>query len=137
METDRRGNDKVRCAVLDTNVLMYIFTERVDVFSQLRELGFNKFVVPSKVVKELRNLSVSLTGKERQAARFALSLVEKFCEVVEVEAVGTDIALLETARRFGCVLITNDKMLKKKAKREGIPVGYLREMKYVAIESDI
>ncbi len=137
METDRRGNDKVRCAVLDTNVLMYIFTERVDVFSQLRELGFNKFVVPSKVVEELRNLSVSLTGKERQAARFALSLVEKFCEVVEIEAVGTDIALLETARRFGCVLITNDKMLKKKAKREGIPVGYLREMKYVAIESDL
>ncbi len=137
MEADRRGNDKVRCAVLDTNVLIYIFTERVDVFAQLRELGFNKFVVPSKVVEELRNLSVSLTGKERQAARFALSLVERFCEVVEIEAVGTDIALLETARRFGCVLITNDKMLKKKAKREGIPVGYLREMKYVAIESDI
>ncbi len=137
MEADRCGNDKVRCAVLDTNVLMYIFTEKVDVFSQLRELGFNKFMVPSKVVEELRNLSVSLTGKERQAARFALSLVEKFCEIVEIEAVGTDIALLETARRFGCVLITNDKMLKKKAKREGIPIGYLREMKYVAIESDI
>ncbi len=137
MEADRSGNYKVRCAVLDTNVLMYVFTEKVDVFAQLRELGFNKFIVPSKVVGELKNLSISLTGKERQAAKFALSLVEKFCEVVEIEAVGTDIALLETARRFGCVLITNDKMLKKKAKREGIPIGYLREMKYVAIESDI
>jgi len=43
METDRCGNYKVRCAVLDTNVLMYVFTEKVDVFAQLRELGFNKF----------------------------------------------------------------------------------------------
>ncbi len=137
MEIDRCGNYKVRCAVLDTNVLMYIFTERVDVFAQLRELGFNKFIVPSKVVEELKNLSISLTGKERQATRFALSLVERFCEVVEIEAVGTDVALLETARRFGCVLITNDKRLKKKAKQEGIPIGYLREMKYVAIESDV
>jgi len=137
METDRCGNDKVRCAVLDTNVLMYIFTEKVDVFAQLKELGFSRFIVPSKVVEELRNLSVSLTGKERQAAKFALSLVERFCEVVKLEAVGTDIALLETARRFGCVLITNDKLLKKRAKREGIPIGYLREMKYVVIESTV
>ncbi len=136
MEAHRCRNDKVRCAVLDTNVLMYIFTEKVDVLSQLRELGFNRFIVPSKVVEELKNLSISLMGRERQAAKFALSLVEKFCEVVEVEVVGTDMALLETARRFGCVLITNDKLLKKKAKREGIPIGYLREMKYVAIESD-
>ncbi len=137
MEADRRGNNKVRCAVLDTNVLIYVFTEKVDVFSQLKELGFNKFLVPKKVVEELRNLSISLTGKERQAAKFALSLVERYCDIVEVEAVGTDIALLETARRFGCALITNDKRLKKKAKREGIPIGYLREMKYVTIESEV
>ena len=137
MEANRCRNDKVRCAVLDTNILIYIFTEKVDVFAQLRELGFNKFVVPSKVVQELKNLSVSLTGRERQAAKFALSLVEKFCDVVDLDAVGTDIALLETARRLGCVLITNDKVLKKRAKREGIPVGYLREMKYVTIESEL
>mgnify|MGYP000560099247 CR=1 FL=1 len=137
MEADRCRNDKVRCAVLDTNVLMYIYTEKVDLFAQLRELGFSKFIIPSKVVQELRNLSISLTGKERQAARFALSLIERFCEVVDIEAVGTDIALLEAAKRFGCTLITNDKRLKKKAKQEGIPIGYLRETKYVAIESEV
>jgi rRNA-processing protein FCF1 len=137
MEADRCRNDKVRCAVLDTNVLMYIYTEKVDVFAQLRELGFNKFIVPSKVVQELKNLSISLTGKERQAAKFALSLIERFCEIVDIETIGTDIALLETAKRFGCILITNDKRLKKKAKQEGIPIGYLREMKYVAVESEV
>ncbi len=137
MEADRRRNDKVRCAVIDTNVLMYVFTEKVDVFTQLRELGYNKFIVPSKVVQELKNLTISLTGKERQAARFALSLVERFCEVVEIEAIGADLALLEAAKRYGCVLITNDKRLKKKARSEGIPVGYLREMRYIAVESEI
>jgi len=137
MEADWCRNDKLKCAVLDTNVLMYIFLEKADVFAQLRELGFKRFIVPAMVVRELKNLSISLTGKERMAAKFALSIVERFCEVVDVEAVGTDLALLETAERFGCVLITNDKRLKKVAKQRGIPIGYLREMKRIEIESDV
>lgn len=136
MEVDRSRNDKVRCAVLDTNVLMYIFLERADIFNQLRELGFKKFIVPSLVVRELKNLSISLTGKERMAAKLALNMVEKYCEIVEIDAIGTDLALLEAARRFGCVLITNDKKLKKEAKKRGIAIGYLREMKRVEIETD-
>jgi len=50
--------------------------------------------------------------------------------------IGTDLALLEVARRFGCVLITNDKKLKREAKKRGIAIGYLREMKRVEIETD-
>jgi rRNA-processing protein FCF1 len=134
MATDRCGNDKIRCAVLDTNVLMYAFLEKVDVFSQLKELGFKRFLVPSKVVQELKNLTISLTGKERLAAKFALNLVERFCEVVEVEAVGTDLALMELAKSKGCVLITNDKRLKKMAKEAGVQIGYLRELKRIEIE---
>jgi len=134
MEAHRCGNDKIRCAVLDTNVLMYAFLEKVDVFSQLKELGFKRFFVPSKVVQELKNLTISLTGKERLAAKFALNLIERFCEVVEVEAVGTDLALMELAKSKGCVLITNDKRLKKMAKEAGISIGYLRELKRIEIE---
>ncbi len=135
METDRCRNNKVKCATLDTNILMYIFLEKIDVFTQLRELGFNKFIIPSKVVEELERLKISLKGRERLAARFALNLLSacKDCEVVEVEAAGTDAALLATAEKYGCVLITNDKNLKKRAKAKGIPFGFIREMRRIEI----
>jgi rRNA-processing protein FCF1 len=136
MEAYRRRNNKVKCAAIDTNILMYIFLEKIDVFTQLRELGFNRFIIPSKVVEELENLKRSLRGREKLAARFALNLLStcKDCEIVEVEAVGTDVALLKTAEKYGCVLITNDKNLKKRAKARSITVGYIREMRRIEIE---
>ncbi len=135
MEVNRCRNDKVKCAVIDTNILMYSFLNRIDVFDQLRDLGFKRFLVPLKVLKELENLSCSLRGREKIAARFALELVRRFCEVVNTNAVGTDSALIEVARKFKCVLITNDKKLKKKAKELGIPIGYLRGLKVVEMEN--
>ncbi len=133
MEADRRGNNKVRCAVLDTNVLMYVYLKKVDVISQLRELGFRRIVVPESVVRELRNLSISLTGKEKRAALFALSLIERErIEVVESSKKG-DEALIELAEKMGCTLITNDKMLRKRARDAGLKVGMLRELNRIEI----
>ena len=59
MEVDRGRNNKVKCAVLDTNVLMYIFLYKVDVFSQLKEYGINEFIVPLQVFNELKSLEKS------------------------------------------------------------------------------
>ncbi len=134
MASDRCGNDKVRCVVLDTNVLIYSFLERVDVLDQLRDLGFNRFYVPSKVVEELNSLSKSLKGKRRIATKLALETVDRFFDVVEVNSIGTDNALIELSRSMGCVLITNDRELKKRAKDLGIQVGYLRGLERVEIE---
>jgi len=132
METDRSRNNKVRCAVVDTNVLMYIYLNKADVIGQLRELGFNKFFVTASVKRELEKLESSLRGKEKVAARFALKLLDHF-EIVETESEG-DSSLLEAAQKHGCVLITNDKELKRRAKQMGIPVGYLKEDKRVFVE---
>ncbi len=132
METDRSRNNKVRCAVVDTNVLMYIYLNKADVIGQLREFGFNKFFVTASVKRELEKLESSLRGKEKVAARFALKLLDHF-EIVETESEG-DPSLLEAAQKYGCILITNDKELKKRAKQIGVPVGYLKEDKRVFVE---
>ncbi len=134
METDRSRNDKVRCAVIDTNVLMYSYLFRVDVFSELKLLGFNRFLVPSGVVEELKILRDKLGGKYSRAAMFALKLVERECEVVELDVIGTDRALMELCVREGCTLITNDRELRKKARKAGLSVGYVREMNRVFVE---
>jgi len=123
-------------AIIDTNVLIYIFTQKADVFTQLRELGFKKFLFPKQVVTELKNLERSLDGKERIAAKFALKLIEncKECEVREVEARGSDEAIVRLAKEEDAVIITNDKELRKRAKKQGILTGYLRELKFIEIE---
>lgn len=113
----------MRCAVVDTNVFIHSYAKKIDLFSQLMDMGFVKFYVPSKVVEELKGIK---GGKEYFASRFALMLIEKFCEVVDVDASGTDLALIELARSKGCVLITNDRELKRIAKERGVEVGYIR-----------
>ncbi|AAB90656.1 type II toxin-antitoxin system toxin ribonuclease VapC9 [Archaeoglobus fulgidus] len=132
MEADRGRNNKVRCAVVDTNVLMYVYLNKADVVGQLREFGFSRFLITASVKRELEKLEMSLRGKEKVAARFALKLLEHF-EVVETESEG-DPSLIEAAEKYGCILITNDKELKRKAKQRGIPVGYLKEDKRVFVE---
>jgi|GEM_PF-368271 hypothetical protein len=149
METHRSGDNKVSgrtakkerstlctpCATIDTNVLMYIFLKKVDVFSQLKEMGFRAFVIPRQVVEELERLTTALAGKERKAAIFALNIIKSMdnCQVVEVEAEGTDPALLKVAEEYGCTLITNDKGLKKRAKGK-VAVGFLRELNRIEVE---
>lgn len=134
MEADRSGNDKVKCAVMDTNVLMYVYLNKVDVISQLRDLGYKRFIVPKVVKEELEKLEKNLNGRERLAAKFALNLIEKF-EIVETEGKG-DEALIEAAKNYGCVLITNDKNLKRRAKKLGLILGYLKENRRVFVESE-
>ena len=125
----------MKCAVIDTNVLMYVYSAKVDVFGELRALGFSRFFVPSGVVEELRILGEKLGGKYSRAARFALQLIEREnVEVVDLKAEGTDKALIELSRQKGCVLITNDRELRKRARKAGISVGYIREMNRVFVE---
>jgi hypothetical protein len=139
IETDsyeKKGEVGTRpCATIDTNVLMYIFLKKVDVFSQLKEMGFRTFVIPRQVVDELERLSTALTGKERKAAIFALNIIKSMdnCHIVEVEAEGTDPALLKVAEEYGCTLITNDKGLKKRAKGR-VAVGFLRELNRIELD---
>ena len=134
METDRFRNDKVRRAVIDTNVLMYIYLNKVDVISQLRDYGICKFVITESVLGELEKLERNLRGREKIAARFARRLIEDIgFEIVETKATG-DSSLIEAAERLRCAIITNDKMLKKRAKAKKIPLGYLKGYRKVVVE---
>ena len=134
MEIDRVRNNKVRCAVIDTNILMYIYLNRADVISQLRDHGIGRFIITESVSSELQKLERSLKGRERIAARFARKLIHTAgFEIVETESRG-DSSLLEAAEKFGCVLITNDKILKKKARARKIPLGYLKGDRKLVVE---
>ncbi len=138
MEADRGRNNNLRKAIIDTNILMYIFTRKADVFTQLRNLGYRRFIFPIHIIRELENLSKTLGGDEKRAALFALAIIENCgdCDVIEIEAEGSDNAILKLAEMENAAVITNDRMLRKRAQEIGLKVGYLREMKYVEMDDD-
>lgn len=107
-------------AVLDTNALLLPFTDGTDLEEELvRILGAVRLVVPSSVVDELRGLADG-DGKPAQAAGAALRFLQR-CRVEPTGLPGDD-GLLETARRLGAVVVTNDRAVQQEARRSGLTV---------------
>ncbi len=82
-----------------------------------RLLGSCRIVVPSSVIKELKNLA-------DHDAKAALSLAQRF-ETIQNEGNGDD-AILKMAKKMNGIVVTNDKDLKKRLREEKLPVIYLR-----------
>ncbi len=135
METNRSRHNRVKkCAVIDTNVFIYSFLQKVDLPNTLKEYGINLIYVPKNVIDELELLKKE-GGKIKIAAKLSLDFINKNCKVLNLGNTKTDDALLLIARKFGCILITNDKKLKKKAKDNGIQIGYV-SLSRLIIESE-
>jgi rRNA-processing protein FCF1 len=107
----------------------------LDVASQLQEiLPRINFTVPSFVIDELENIKIKSRGKTRAAAAVALKtakfhpLTIKNIPLSEGELV--DDALL----RISPILCTNDRELRRRARERKIPVVYLRQRKYLALD---
>jgi len=117
----------MKCAVVDTNILMYVYLNKFDIFDLLLSEGYVKVVVPSAVVDELKRLNEVSRGKNRIAAGFALKLIER-CDIVNTTEKGDD-AILETAIKLNCLLVTSDRELIRRAVERGVDTAYLREKK--------
>lgn len=118
--------------VLDTNILMLLHGG-VDVLGTLEDVleARPRYLVPSLVVEELERISEKGSPKERRAARFALSLIQRLgLEVVEVERLpgeGVDDAIARFARDNGYIVATSDRELRRKLRRMGVLDAYYRE----------
>ncbi|MDI9645080.1 MAG: ribonuclease VapC [Archaeoglobales archaeon] len=133
MEADRSRYNRLKAAVIDTNVFIYASINGVDILEQLRDMGFVRILIPSSVLEELKKLAENLKGAEKRAAIFAIKTIdEKKLEVVDSKKSG-DEALIEVAEKEKAVIITNDKELKKTAINKKIPIGTLREGSRVVI----
>ncbi len=98
---------------------------RVDIFEELKRLGYDKYIVPLAVIKELENLGRNLRGKDRTAAKVALSLAQR-CETIEVSGHADDV-IIELATELGAAVLTNDIGLRKRLESEQIPIICLRQ----------
>lgn len=122
--------------IIDTNGLMIPVQFKVDIFEELKRLGYNRFIVPLAVINELESLGKKLRGKDRTAAKIALSLSQR-CEVIEACGHADDI-IIGLARELGAAVLTNDIGLKKRLEGEHIPIICLRQQNRLAnIKDDI
>jgi hypothetical protein len=111
--------------VIDTNALMIPGAFGVDIFSELRRLGYDKFLVPRAVVSELERLQRS-RGKERISANIAIDLLKE-CDIVDMDGEADEL-IIELAKKKEAAVFTNDSELKKRSPGDVI---YLRNKKYL------
>lgn len=122
---------KQRSVIIDTNALMVPGQFGVDVFSELRKMGYHEFLVPGEVVKELNKLYVHAKGKDRTAASIALSLLDR-CDIIKAKGNPDDV-IIKMAEERGAAVVTNDIELKKRLKGKKITTIYLRQKKRLTV----
>ncbi len=102
--------------VLDTNALLMPFEFRINIDTELRRLlGNPEIYIPSCVIGELNRLS-----KKRWEGKAALQLARKY-NIIEVSMLG-DSGVIEAGKKLGAYVVTNDRNLIEKLKKEGIKI---------------
>lgn len=107
----------------------------LDVVEELKRLlPSYELCVPSVVISELKKIKKKVRGKNKASASIALKIASsppfkvKHVHLYERESV--DDALI----RVSNVLCTNDRELRRKARKKGITVVYLRQRRYLAVD---
>jgi uncharacterized protein len=120
-----------REVIIDTNGLMIPGQFGIDIFMELKRLGFDSYIVPRASVRELEKISTQGRGKDRTAAKVALSLLER-CSIVEKHGFADDV-IMELAQSTEDPVLTSDIELKKRLCSKGVTIVYLRDRTRLSI----
>jgi len=106
----------------------------VDILTELGQIiPHYRLVVPSFVIKELETIKKRSKGKDRIAASVALKIIGS----PEINVIDVDLnreQIDDALLRISSVLCTNDIGLKRRARKKGITVIYLRQRKYLDVD---
>ena len=113
-----------RAVIIDTNGLMIPGQFGIDIFSELKTLGYDFFLVLRASVKELEKINSTGSRRDRTAANIALMLLDR-CTIIEKNGFADDI-IIELAIDQSAAVLTNDIELKKRLCSKGVTTVYLR-----------
>ena len=111
--------------IIDTNGFMIPVQFGVDIFEELKRLGFNEFYVPEAVVFEIEKLIKREKGSDRIAAKVARSMMER-CERIAARGPADDV-ILNLAKKMDAAVLTNDIGLKRRLADAGVQIVSLRQ----------
>lgn len=128
MSTQENGTLKV---ILDANFLFIPLQFNVDIFDELSKLLNRRYelVILSSTQKELKGLTESSSQKIQKQALLALSLAKK-CSFVNIEKSQNesyDDVIVRIASEWKVPVGTNDRDLRKRLRKNGTPVIFLRQ----------
>ena len=124
--------------VIDTNFFMVPFQFNVDIIDELgKVLPSYKLTTPIFVINELKGLKRNNKGKTRLNADLALKLANSSNIEIKDISLENNETVDDGLLRVSEVLATNDIELKKRARKKGITVAYLRQKRYIAIDGKI
>jgi rRNA-processing protein FCF1 len=117
--------------VLDSNFLLIPSKFHFDIFEELANLLNQQFepILLSTTQKELQGLAKSSSTKMSKQAMLALKLAVK-CRVILVEKCSKetyDDVIVRVAAKWKSLVATNDRELRKRLKKLGLPVVFLRQ----------
>jgi len=110
--------------IVDTNGFMVQAQFGVDVLDELGRLGYDEFIVPSAVLDELKILEKKVRGRDRVALTVAAALAKR-CKAVEAPG-NADDAIVALSKKLGADVFTNDAVLRKRLKSEGVRTVFMR-----------
>lgn len=122
--------------ILDTNFLMIPYTFKVDILEEIKRIASFKyeFYIMEGSIGELEGIIATQRGKDKEAARFALSIIKgKHLKTLRKNQGNTvDEAIVEIADK-DTVVATQDAGLKRKLRQKGVPLIVLRQKKYLML----
>jgi rRNA-processing protein FCF1 len=120
--------EKLYKILLDTNFILIHHKFNIDIISEIERVlpGKYELLTLSSVIDELKKL--------KSIGRFGLAFIEQNnIKVIDWPEKG-DKGLLSYAEKHGCILATNDKELRKKARMKHIPVLFMRKKRILDCE---
>ena len=124
---------KILC---DTNFLLVPLRFGVDVFTEADEAlnDLTEFCVSRRVLDEINLLRKKAKPSLEKELLFALKMAEQ-CELIEDKSeTQVDDSLIHLAKRHNMVIGTTDSELRKKARKEGVKIIYLRQKRYLVLD---
>ncbi len=115
----------MRKVIIDTNGLMIPGQFGVDIFLELKRLGFDSFFITRASIKELEKIYSQGRGKNSLAAKIALSLLDR-CTIIEKDGNADDI-IVDMVSDVNAAVLTSDIELKKRLCSKGVTIVHLRE----------
>lgn len=127
--------------ILDTNFITIPADFPVDIFSEAENILERKleFILLSSVVQEIKTKLSQRKSRDKKF-RIAKALIKQ-CSIVVVNEsmskLAVDNQLLEYTSTVNGILATNDRELRRRARKKGIPVLFLRGKKRLVVEGAI
>lgn len=114
---------------------MIPFQFNVDIIDELEKaFPSYKLATTKFIINELVGLKKNLKGKNRVAAGIGHKIAKSGVVEIKDVSLNKDESVDDALIRISKVLATNDIELKKRARKKGIPVVYLRQKKYVVFD---